>query len=116
MPPANFPGGDGSVFVLTITAGVPGTRAGPTVVGAVCVRSVSCAWPVYTVRMWANAQPPSSDSILVLAEAPSCPTPREVEYVDLRSILCVPSQYLVVAGPNRQMHFYICIEKTERQL
>ena len=106
---------DGSVFILTITAGVPGTRAGPTVVGVVCVRSVSCAWPIYTVRMWANAHPPSSDSILVLAEAPSFPMPREVEYVDLRSILCVPSQYLVGAGPNRQMHFYICIEKTDRQ-
>ena len=47
--------GGGSVFVLTITAGVPRTRAGPTVEGAVCVRSVSFAWPVYTVRMWANA-------------------------------------------------------------
>ena len=68
------------------------------------------------VRMWANAQPPSSDSILVLAEAPSCPTPREVEYADLRSILCVPSQYLVGARPNRQMHFYICIEKTDRDM
>ena len=47
--------GDDSVFVLTITAGVLGTRAGPTVVCAICVRSISCAWPVYTVCMWANA-------------------------------------------------------------
>ena len=115
MPPANFPGG-GYVFVLTITAGVPGTRAGPTFMCVVCVRSVSCAWPLYTVRMWVNAQLLLFDSILVLAEASSCPTPREVKYVDLRSILCMPSQYLVGAGSNKQMHFYICIEKIDRQM
>ena len=102
-------GEDGTVFVLII-----GTAAVATSVSLFWVRSVSCVWPVYMVRMWAQGQTTSSVIMDVEAEACSSPSPGTVELDDVRSFLVVPSRNLIGAESSKKLHFYVCIDKKDR--
>ena len=102
-------GQDGGVFVLTIG------QVGPaSIVSSVCVRSASCVWLPYEMRMWAHGPPTESVVMNVKAEASSCASPGAVEVEDLTWFLGVPSCNLVSAGSVKQMDFYVCIDTNYR--
>ncbi|KAM0847999.1 hypothetical protein ACQ4PT_054663 [Festuca glaucescens] len=102
-------GEDGTVFVLTINA------IGPVaLVSAVCVRSASYIWPVYTARMCANALLSSSGIIQLIAGVSSIAKPGAVVNEELTLFLGVPPMYLVGATPTKHLPLYICIDKMSR--
>ena len=106
-------GEDGSLFVLTIGALGPAN-----VVSSVCVRSAACAWPVYTVKIWAHGPQTSSkancrsDVVMMEAEVSSSASPSAVGFEELTSFLAVPGRYMVGAGPSKQLRLQIEISST----
>ena len=113
-----YAGEDGSVFAITV-----GMLSSAIAVSCVCIRSVACSSPRYTVQLLAigppapagttdsSTGPSSTDTLMAVIEPTSTPTPSEIAFHQLTSFLAVPPRYLRDAGPYRQLNVSVCINK-----